>query len=137
MAFRRQDIPKTTRKAGEVQPRRLYLRFAKDRSLVPKIDVAIDYLDAMVGRRRGDLAPDALLDVFGDPKLARCFLSCLADNYRYRTPSVADALGDAAASKLAERGLSAASDVRSHVFLEANRRHSGFVDPTRREPFLT
>ncbi|MCC6314352.1 MAG: hypothetical protein IT337_10105, partial [Thermomicrobiales bacterium] len=56
MAFRRQDIPKTTRKSGDEGLRRVYPRYAKDVALLPKIDLAIDYLDGMVGRRRGDLA---------------------------------------------------------------------------------
>jgi len=136
MAFRRQDIPKTTRKGGEGEPRRLYLRYAKDRSLLPKIDLAIGYLDSMVGRRRGDLAPDAVLDLFGDPKLARCFLACLADSYRYRTPTLAEALGDGPARQLADRGLLAPADVRAFAYLDTNRRRNGFVGPAERDGFL-
>ncbi len=136
MAFRRQDIAKTTRKGGEGEPRRLYPRYAKDRSLLPKIDLAIGYLDSMVGRRRGDLAADAVLDLFGDPKLARCFLACLAENYRYRTPSLAEALGETAARHLAAHGVRTPGDVRASAYLAANRRRDGFVAPSERDPFL-
>src|SRR3712207_2728638 len=100
MAFRRQDIPKTTRKGEEGQPRRLYPRFAKDRTLLPKVELAIGYLDGMVGRRRGDLSPDVVLELFGDPKPARCILACLADSYRYRTPAIAEVVGDRKSTRL-------------------------------------
>jgi hypothetical protein len=72
MAFRRQDIPRTTRKSEEGGPRRLYPRYIRDLAPLPKIELAIAYLDEMVGRRRADLSPDVILDLFGDLKLARC-----------------------------------------------------------------
>lgn len=137
MAFRRQDIAKTTRKTGDGEPRRLYPRYAKDRSLLPKIDRAIDYLDAMVGRRRGDLDAGAVLDLFGDPKLARCLLTCLAEQYRYRTPSLAEALGATAARQLAAADLQRPAEVRAFAYLAANRDRAGFVDPNLRERFLS
>lgn len=137
MAFRRQDIPKTTRKGEEGQPRRLYPRFAKDRTLVPKVELAIGYLDGMVGRRRGDLSPDAVLELFGDPKLARCILACLADSYRYRTPEIAEVIGDDAAGALAAWDLLTPADVRGHIYLAANAGHGGFVAGTERAAFLT
>ncbi len=137
MAFRRQDIAKTTRKGAEGEPRRLYPRYAKDKALLPKIDLAVGYLDSMVGRRRGDLAPDAVLDLFGDPKLARCFLACLAENYRYRTPSFAEVLGATTARTLAEHGVRTPGDVRGRAYLTANQRRSGFVAPSGRVLFLT
>ena len=136
MAFRRQDIAKTTRKGGEGEQRRLYPRYTKDKALLPKIDLAIGYLDSMVGRRRGDLAPDAVLDLFGDPKLTRCFLACLAENYRYRSPSFADVLGAATARSLAVHGVRTPADLRGFAYLAANRRCSGFVTPSGRGPFL-
>lgn len=136
MAFRRQDIPKTTRQTAEGEPRRLYPRYAKDRVLVPKIEVAIGYLDGMVGRRRGDLAPEGMLDLFGDPKLARCLLSCLADTYHYRTPTIAEALGAEAAAAAAMRGLETPMDFRAATYLRTNERASGVVAPATRDGFL-
>lgn len=126
MAFRRQDIPKTTR-STEGGTRRLYPRFAKDKTLLPRIELAIGYLDGMVGRRRGDLAPDAVIDLFGDPKLARCMVACLADSYRYRTPRLAEALGEDAAGALAAAGMYAPAQVRAAVYRRANRDHDGFA----------
>ena len=137
MAFRRQDIPKTTRKGEEGQPRRLYPRFAKDRTLLPKVELAIGYLDGMVGRKRGDLSPDTVLDLFGDPKLARCMLACLGDSYRYRTPEIAEVVGEEAALALAAWDLLTPIDVRGHVYRAANADLGGFVADADRPAFLS
>ena len=137
MAFRRQDIPKTTRKGEEGEPRKLYPRFAKDRTLLPKVELAIGYLDGMVGRRRGDLSPDVVLELFGDPKLARCVLACLGESYRYRTPEIAEVIGEEAAETLAAWDLLAPADVRGHVYRAANARCGGFVADAERAAFLT
>ncbi len=135
MAFRRQDIPKTTR-STDGGPRRLYPRYAKDKTLLPRIELAIGYLDGMVGRRRGDLAPDAVIDLFGDPKLARCMVSCLTDSYRYRTPRLAEALGDDAAAALAEAGMPTPAHVRAAVYRRANRDHGGFAAVEERDRLM-
>lgn len=136
MAFRRQDIPKTTRKGGEGEPRKLYPRFAKDRALVPKVELAVGYLDGMVGRRRGDLSPDVVLELFGDPKLARCVLACLAESYRYRTPEIAEIVGEEGAGALAAWDLLAPADVRGHVYRAANGGYGGFVAEADRSALL-
>ena len=136
MAFRRQDIPKTTRKGEEGELRKLYPRFAKDRTLLPKVELAIGYLDGMVGRRRGDLSPDVVLELFGDPKLARCVLTCLADSYRYRTPEIAEVVGEAAAEALSGWDLLSAADLRGHAYRAANLDHHGFVADAERVRFL-
>ena len=136
MAFRRQDIPKTTRKGEDGQPRRLYPRFAKDRVLLPKIELAIGYLDGMIGRRRGDLSPDMVLELFGDPKLARCILACLADSYRYRVPAIPEVVGEEAALALAAWDLLTPMDVRAHAYRAANARYGGFVADGERAAFL-
>lgn len=135
MAFRRQDIPKTTR-AADGGPRRLYPRYAKDKALLPRIDLAIGYLDGMVGRRRGDLAPDAVIDLFGDPKLARCMVACLADAYRYRAPRLAEALGEDAAAAMADRGIDTPAQVRAAVYRRANRDHDGFAAGPDRDSLM-
>ncbi|MCC6314862.1 MAG: hypothetical protein IT337_12710, partial [Thermomicrobiales bacterium] len=122
---------------GDEGLRRVYPRYAKDVALLPKIDLAIDYLDGMVGRRRGDLAAEAVLDLLGDPKLARCLLVCLADSYRYRAPGFAEILGDAAAARLAAAEVVTPADLRGLLYLETNRVADGFVAPAQREVFLT
>jgi predicted nuclease of restriction endonuclease-like RecB superfamily len=136
MAFRRQDIPKTTRRGKEGEPRRIYPRYLRDASYLPKIELAIGYLDGMVGKKRGDLSPDTVLDLFGDPKLARCVLSCLADTYRYRTPEFAEVVGEVAALRLAGWDLLTATDVRDLVYRTLNEQRQGVIEPAERALFL-
>jgi len=136
MAFRRQDIPKTTRKGADGEPRRVYPRFARDRSLLPKVDLAIGYLDGMVGRRRGDLAADTVVELFGDPKLARCMVTTLADSYRYRTPSFSDVVGRETAASLAGWDIMTPSQLRAHVYLAAHARSQGVVTTSERMRLL-
>jgi hypothetical protein len=136
MAFRRQDIPKTTRRGKEGEPRRIYPRYLRDASFLPKIELAIGYLDGMVGRKRGDLSPDAVIDLFGDPKLARCVLTCLSESYRYRTPEFAEVVGEDAALRLAGWDLMVAADVRDLVYRTLNEERQGVIDPAERAPFL-
>jgi hypothetical protein len=131
MAFRRQDIPKTTR-AADGGLRRIYPRYAKDAALLPRIELAISYLDGMVGRRRGDLAPDAVIDLFGDPKLARCMVVCLADAYRYRSPTLGEALGGDAAAKLAAAGMRTPAEVRARIYKSTNAGAGGFAAGSER-----
>ena len=136
MAFRRQDIPKTTRKGKDGAPRRLYPRFIRDQSMLPKIGLAIDYLEGMIGRKRSDLSPDVILDLFGDPKVARCMLSCLAERYRYRSLEFAEVIGKEAALALAGWDLHEPADVRALVYQTANGSSSGFVGASDRSQFL-
>ncbi|MGI8474965.1 MAG: DUF790 family protein [Thermomicrobiales bacterium] len=136
MAFRRQDIPKTTRKSADDGQTRVHPRFLRDHSLEPKLELAIDYLDGMVGRRRGDLSPDTLVELFGDPKLARCLLTCMQQSYVYRESDFADIIGGEAASSLAGRDIASPSDLRGHLYLAANATRHGFVVPSDRDAFL-
>lgn len=136
MSFRRQDIPKTTRQSKDGSERRLYPRFIKDRALLPKIDLAIQYLDGMVGRKRSELSPEVILDLFGDPKLARCILFCLAESYRYRTQELAEVVGAEAAGRLIEWDLVTPADLRAWLYQLANEESFGFVAHADRARFF-
>src|SRR5688572_9132882 len=136
MAFRRQDIPKTTRKSEDGGPRRLYPRYIRDMAPLPKIELAIAYLDEMVGRRRAELSPETILDLFGDLKLARCVLSCLAESYRYRSPEFADVVGEPTAVALAAWDLFAPADLRALVYEVVNRERAGVVADAERPAVL-
>ncbi len=136
MAFRRQDIPKTTRNGKDGAPRRLFPKFIRDQTILPKITLVIDYLDGMIGRKRGDLSPDVVLDLFGDPKLARCMLSCLAESYRYRSLDFSEVIGPDAALALAGWDLMTPADLRGHVYRIANASGDGFVIAAGRATFL-
>ncbi len=136
MAFRRQDIPKTTRKGKDGARRRIFPRFIRDQTVLPKVGLAIDYLEGMIGRKRSELSPDVVLDLFGDPKLARCMLTCLAESYRYRSLEIAEVVGDDAAVALAGWDLMSPADLRAHLYRIANTTGGGFVGATERSSFL-
>ncbi|MER3437561.1 MAG: hypothetical protein C4346_08205, partial [Chloroflexota bacterium] len=135
MAFQRRDIPKITRASAPGEPRRLFPRYLRDRRLWPGIEQAIAYLDSMVGRRRGDLAGDAILDLFGDPKLARCLLASLSESYRFQTPSFHDVLGDSA-NLLQEHRITAPVDLRAMAYQALQAQSQGVLVPAEREAFL-
>ncbi len=135
MAFSRRAIPKMTRSGQSGEPRRLFPRYLRDRRLWPGIERAIDYLDSMIGSRRGDLNADAVLDLFGDPKLARCLLASLGESYRFRPLSFHDTLGDAA-NVLAARGIVTPVDLRDMAYLALQDRYRGVLAPEERERFL-
>lgn len=136
MAFRRQDIPKMTRKGKDGAPRRIFPRFIRDQTMHPKVGLAIDYLEGMIGRKRSELSPDVVLDLFGDPKLARCMLACLAESYRYRSLEIAEVVGDDAAVALAGWDLMSPADLRAHLYRLANSTEGGFVGAAERSSFL-
>jgi hypothetical protein len=137
MAFRRQDIPRTTRKSDKGGPRRLFPRYIRDLAPLPKIELAIAYLDEMVGRRRAELSPEVILDLFGDLKLARCLLSCLTDAYRYRSPEIAEVAGEEAAVSLAGWELLTPADLRAYVYAALDRDQNGVIALTERPEVLT
>ena len=93
MAFRRQDIPRTTRKVADGELRRIYPRYLNARTLLPAIGQAVEWIDGMVGRRRGDLDEEALLTPFPEARLARCIVACLAGSHGYRTPFFEESVG--------------------------------------------
>ena len=47
-----QDLRKTTRRAGDGDLRIVYPKFLRDRTLAPRIDMAVRYLEAALGRWR-------------------------------------------------------------------------------------
>lgn len=136
MAFRAQDLRKTVRRdKGSDGPRRLYPRLLRDDGIVPKVGIAIRFFETKLGLLRRELDSDALLQLFGDPKVARCLVGCLACWYRYRTRTFADVVGDERAAALAARGLATPRDLRALAYARAHEA-GGFVDPTCRAAFL-
>jgi predicted nuclease of restriction endonuclease-like RecB superfamily len=135
MAFRTQDLPKTIRRDKRTGSRRLYPRLLRDDSIKPQIGIAIRFFETKLGLLRRELEPDVLIQLFGDPRLARCLVSCLARAYRYRTRRFADLIGEERAAALAARGLHTPRDLRALAFAKANEQ-GGFVAPTDRATFL-
>src|SRR5260370_27083044 len=66
-----QDLRKTTRRTGDGDLRIVYPKFLRDRTLAPRIDMAVRYLEAALGRTRRELEEEVLIHLFGDHKLAR------------------------------------------------------------------
>src|SRR5215510_3424335 len=103
MAFKTADFKKTTRASdGE---RVLYPYQIKDDRYTASIGYAIAYYERMVGRRRAEFEAETLLEFFGDARLARGLVACLAHTYAWRAQTLAEALGDETARSLWGAGL--------------------------------
>ncbi len=130
------DLRKTTRKSGDVGLRTVYPRFLRDRALNPRIDLAIRYLEKMLGHARRELDAEVVVGIFGDHKLARCILACLAANYRHRARSFAEILPAEAVASVAAREITTPSSLRLWLFRRANQFYPGFIGAEQRPAFL-
>lgn len=131
MAFRISDFKKTSRGAGE--KRMIYPHQIRDGRHMAAISFAIGYYERMVDRKRREFESDALLEFFGDPRLARGLVACLASTYAWRTPSFADVLGNSATESLAIADVLRPSDLRAQLYDLANARYGGFVPLDQRQ----
>src|SRR6185312_3028466 len=130
------DLRKTTRRAGDGDLRVVYPRFLRDRTLAPRIEMAVRYLERMLGHPRRELEAEVIVQLFGDHKLARCILACLAETYRHRPRPFAELLPPERVAALAARGLTDASTLRLWLFRRANAELPGFVGGAERAAFL-
>ncbi len=129
------DLRNTTRKAGE--RRVVYPHLLRDRSLAPRIELAIRYLESMVGRPRRDLEPEVVSRLFGDHKFARCVVACLAASYHHRPRAFAEELSPDQVAALAARDLTGPSVLRLWLYRRANAAPGqGFVGGAERAAFL-
>jgi predicted nuclease of restriction endonuclease-like RecB superfamily len=135
MALRLQDLCKTTRRAAGSGLPRLFPRILGDDRLDARLGIAIRFFETHLGRSRGELDAEALTTLFGDPRLARGLLRCLAHSYRYRTRPLAEVLGTERAAALAARGQGTPRDLRALAYRRANEA-GGFVSPAQRADFL-
>ena len=113
MAFRLQDLCKTTRRASGNGLPRLFPRVLDDDRLDPRLGIALRFFETHLGRPRHEFDAEALVTLFGDPRLARGLVRCLSRTYRYRTRPLADVLGGDRAAALAARGLSTPAHLRA------------------------
>jgi hypothetical protein len=134
MAFSTGDFKKTSRKGGE--GRQLYPYQIRDGRYTASIAYAIAYYERMVGRRRGEFEADTLLEFFGEPRLARGLVACMARTYAWRTQTFAEALGEEAARALRAAGVSTPADLRARWYGLANGRYGGFILPAERDEAL-
>ena len=131
------DLRKTTRRVVKDDDLRVvYPRFLRDRSLGPRIELATRYLEKMVGHARRELDQEVVAQLFGDHKLARCIIACLAASYRYRARSFSEIVAPELVTKLAAQGITAPLELRLWLYRRANQALPGFVGGEERAPFL-
>lgn len=130
------DLRKTTRKGAD-DIRNVYPRLLRDSSLRPRIELAIRYLDGMVGQPRTALDAEVVIRLFGDHKVARCIVACLGATYRHRTQTFTDVLAPDRVACLAEHDIRTPSDLRLWLYTEVAARYPGFVDASERPTCLT
>ena len=131
------DLRKTTRRVVKDDDLRVvYPRFLRDRSLAPRIELATRYLEKMVGHARRELDQEVVAQLFGDHKLARCIIVCLAASYRYRARSFGEVVAPELVAKLAAQGITVPLELRLWLYRRANQALPGFVGGEERAPFL-
>ena len=135
MAFRSQDLCKTTRRVKAGGRRRLFPRLLRDDRLLPRLGMAIRFFETNLGLRRCDVDAEAVAHLFDEPRLARCLVACLARSYRYRARPLSEIIGAPRAAALAARGLTMPADLRALAYSHAND-GAGFVPPAERARFL-
>jgi Protein of unknown function (DUF790) len=131
------DLRKTTRRlVKDDDVRVVYPRFLRDRSLGPRIELATRYLEKMVGHARRELDQEVVAQLFGDHKLARCIIACLAACYRYRARTFGEVVAPELVARLAAQGITAPLELRLWLYRRANQALPGFVGGAERAPFL-
>ncbi len=85
---------------------------------------------------RRELDQEILMQLFGDHKLARCIVACLATSYRYRAQTFGEIVAPELVAKLAAQGIRAPLELRLWLYRRANQTLPGFVGGEERAPFL-
>src|SRR3954452_18011204 len=134
MAFKTNDFKKTTRTTDG--DRVLYPYQIKDDRYTASIGYAIAYYERKVGRRRAEFETETLLEFFGDTRLARGLVACLARTYAWRAQTLAEALGDQAAQALWRAGLATPAALHAKLYGLANGRYGGVILPHERAEAL-
>ncbi len=125
-SFNRQTLKKTVRRsAGDgrvyIYPTRLATApAARRREVAAQLGIAIRYFETMVGQRRSAFDPEALIALFGDPKLARGLVAAFARYYRYRPLKPGEVVPSAVADGLYEKRLATPAALRANLFRAIN-----------------
>ncbi|MGI8587380.1 MAG: DUF790 family protein [Chloroflexia bacterium] len=93
---------------------------ARSREVKAQLAIAIRYFETIVGQRRSAFDPEALISLFGEPKLARGLVTAFARYYRYRPLSVGEVLPSATTDLLHEKRLASPVALRANVFRFVN-----------------
>ncbi len=128
MAFRLADVKKTVRSRSDGQ-RYIHPRLLEPSAVAAQVSLALAYFASRLGRARHDVDPEMLVRFFGDPKVARGLVACLAATYHWRTQEFAEVLDERALSELAGRGLRTPVDLRLHLFDAVNAGNAGGYVP--------
>jgi hypothetical protein len=108
----------------------------RDRSLLPQIDITIQHFETMLGHERREMDPEVLVHFFGDPRLARCVVACLAHSYRFRSPDMAEAVAPRARARLHRAGIHNVRELRLALFDHLNTARAGFLPDVDRAAVL-
>src|SRR5690348_14060358 len=130
------DIRKTTRRSGAGDLRSVHPRLLRDRSLAPRIEMTLRYMESMLGRPRRELDGEVVVQLFGDHKLARTIVACLASTYRHRARTFAEVLPEQHCAALTRAGILSPSELRLWVFRRVNAELRGFAGAAERASFL-
>lgn len=125
MAFKLSDFKKTTRGNGE--SRLIYPHQIRDDRHTAAISFAVAYFERLVGRRRAEFETEALLEFFGEPRLARGLVAVLGGTYGWRSLSFEEALGMEAATALERAGITRPAELRARFYALANASYGGFI----------
>jgi predicted nuclease of restriction endonuclease-like RecB superfamily len=108
--------------------------------VLPKVAIAVEYFESLVGRERQELDPEVLVQFFGDHKLARCVVAALVTTYQYRSPSFADVISRTALRRLQRLGIDTPRTLRAHLYEHLNGQDGqgdGFLRRAERAPTFT
>jgi predicted nuclease of restriction endonuclease-like RecB superfamily len=132
---RRDDVAGVDGQDGHQEPaaRLLYPRLLRERGVLPKVSIAITYFESMVGRERQDFDAEVLVQFFGDHKLARCIVACLARSYRYRTPPLEEVVSRTSWQRLQRAGIDSSKALRYRLYERLNDGGRGFLPGGERE----
>lgn len=132
MAFPLKDVRFVTRRAGRTEPT-VYPRLLRDRSILPKIDIAIQYFESMLGRERRELDTEVFVHFLGDYKLARCLVACLARSYRFRARRLDEVVTRTALRRLQRAEVDSPRGLRFRLYQHLNGFGHGFLRSAERE----
>lgn len=130
MTFALSDIKKTVTRNCEIRP------YFATSTLAGKAELAVEYFEAMVGRPKRDFVFNALVKIFGDYRIARCFMRCfLASTYFYENKKFPDVIGSEKSKLLGEKGLSSPQELRLFLYDRVNE-SGGYLPSSKRDEFL-
>ncbi len=132
MPFRLADVKKIVRKRSDGE-RYLHPQLLEGVGALTQVSLALAYFNNRLGRRRSDFDTETLVQIFGDARLARGVVSCLAATYQWRNHTFAEVLEAQNVARLLSRGIATSSDLRLHLFDAVNASGSGFLAGARGE----